>query len=155
QGLVSPHELHPTLAAWLDRLELLPPVYAKPRSLRWGIGSLAWWAVGLLDVAAVLAVPAAFLARSPLARCIALGAWAALWVLPVPFLRPRRGAFGDYLKFQGRRVVFALLFWAWFGVLAGNWVSEFLHYHRGEGLMNHALLQLPHLPSEAATRGLP
>ncbi len=143
RGCIAEHDLHPVLDDWLTRLGLRGPLPAAAPKMRWGTGSIAWWLVGTLDLIVLVAAFLAVVVVGPGAWPAVLGVWILLTILLVPFFLIRRGALAQFLRFNGRRLVFGLLFWMWFGFVAKVYVGEFLNRHPYAGFLNHTLVQLP------------
>jgi hypothetical protein len=143
EGWVSPQELHPKLANWLHRLDITPPTPDSPGELRFGMGSPAWWVVGLLDTAILLLAVLTSSAIAWFVGLILLGLWLFGWTVLGPLFLFQRGGLLSYVKFNDRRIIFGLLFWMWFGFLASVYVGQFVNYHPGSGFTNHPLIQFP------------
>jgi hypothetical protein len=142
---VSGQELHPLLADRLDRLGIVPTLPVASPRLGWGAGSLPWWLVGLADLVILVVALGALFVAGPAAWLVVAGLWSAHIVLPAPFFLFRRGGLGGYMRFTGRRVVFALLAVTWFAFVVPIYVGEFLNYRPVAGFLNQPFVQLPAL----------
>jgi hypothetical protein len=152
RGWIASRDLHPVLREWFARLDLYQPLPAIAPRFRVGAGSLSWWLVGVVDLLVFVVAFAALLLGGLGAWLIVLGVWVFLTVLASPFTLFRRGGLAQYLHFNGRRLVFGLLFWIWFLFVAKVYVGEFLMRHPLEGFLNHPLVQAPYFnftPPEA------
>jgi hypothetical protein len=143
EGWVALEELHPTLADWLHRLEIMPPAPASPGKVRFSLGSATWWVVGVLDVIIVLLAVVVSAGISRVAGPIVIGLWVFGWMVLGPLFLFQRGGLLSYVKFNDRRIIFGLLFWMWFGFLASVYVGQFVNHHPISGFMNHPLIQFP------------
>jgi hypothetical protein len=141
--------LHPLLASCLDQLRIRATPLAVSPSRSFGIGSVGWWLLGVVDLAILLATVLALVAVGPVAGLALLGGWILLTVVLAPLFLLRRASLPHSLPRGGRRLVFVTLFCIWFSFVAKVYVGELLNRHPAEGLspdagfMNHVLVQLP------------
>lgn len=140
QGMVPREQWHPRLAGVLEDLGHTFPTAAVVPPAR--VGTLRWWTLGSVDVAVTAATLAIMIVAGGGGLLILL-LWLAFWVIQVPFRGFWRGAMARYMSGFRYRMLFVLLFWAWFVYIGSVYVCEFLNYHPILGFTNHPLIQLP------------
>jgi hypothetical protein len=142
-GWIAGKDLHPVLGNWLERLDYRFALPSETPAMRWGTGSSGWWLAGVAGVLVFALSVAALVGAGVPGWLGVLLVWAALWAIFIPVALFWRNGTSEYLRFNGRRMLFGFVFWIWFGFVAKVYVGEFLNYHPIVGFGNHAFIQFP------------
>ena len=79
---------------------------------------LGWWLAGVAGVLVFALSVAALVGAGVPGWLGVLLVWAASWAIFIPVALFWRNGTSEYLRFNGRRMLFGFVFWIWFGFVA-------------------------------------